>query len=811
MTALALPDLRLHAPELCRHLGEQLDAGNALDAFLLAAGLQQVAEDVVERAPLRLDDAQRVLGGPAARVARAAAAAATVARLRHRGVARWAAQLDPLVSALADAVMVPGAALPTRPAFLERLPRDRALAAAVTRPPTAFRDLEQHPDDLRELARRIAGRAPDGPLLVAGIRTSGSYLGPLLAAALRAEGVDASALSLRPHVHPLRAKRRSLRAARTVVVTDDPPSSGGSIAAVAAQAGRHGARVVLALQLLAGQDELPPALRDHDAVLLGWDEWSLHARLAPAAVAATLARLTGEQVAVERLPGPPAAGRSHHRARYRAGDREFVVEGAGLGYLGAHLLAVERRLGGWVTPALGLQDGLAYREVPPGDTPATGPAVADAVAGYAAARRQRLPLAEDASLRLAGQDPVWEVAANQLAPVFGRTWRPLRMLAVDDLCRRLLRSGTPSLVDGRMAPAAWRSSAGGLVKLHAAERAYSSRNLASSDAAYDVAAAAVAWPELAGEMRDSFARSSGERIDAERWLVLRLVATWAAERDGDLDAAGSRRQRARVLQDYFAEVYLDDLAAPTEGPLCALDLDGVLETNALGVPSLSPASGRALRALRAHGHRVVLATGRSGIDVADRVRAYGLAGGVAEYGAVLVDAAGATRTVATAHAELTDADLDPDYQAILRVRAPRDVDAPAGLRAVRGDDQTDLVPVGVDKATGLAQLTSEPPAFAVGDTEEDLPLLALAALAAVPGHARRLRSDHVLAMRRPYQAGLEQAVGRLIGHAPGGCPACAAAPAERDRRLLLRVLGARERGAPGMAQAAVGLTVGVRR
>jgi hypothetical protein len=145
------------------------------------------------------------------------------------------------------------------------------------------------------------------------------------------------------------------------------------------------------------------------------------------------------------------------------------------------------------------------------------------------------------------------------------------------------------------------------------------------------------------------------------------------------------------------------------------------------------------------------------------------------------------------------------------VRSPRDVAAPEGLRAVRGDDQTDLVPVGVDKASGLRRLTDDPLAFAVGDTEEDLPLLALAALAAVPGHARHLRDGHVRAMRRPYQAGLEQAVGRLLGHAPGGCPLCAAAPSTPERRLLLQVLGARERGAPGMAQAALGLAVGVRR
>jgi hydroxymethylpyrimidine pyrophosphatase-like HAD family hydrolase len=464
--------------------------------------------------------------------------------------------------------------------------------------------------------------------------------------------------------------------------------------------------------------------------------------------------------------------------------------------------------------------------------------VAEAVAGYAAARRTRLPVSEDASAQLAGQDPVWEVAANQLAGVFGRAWRPLRLVAVDRLCRELLASDTPSVVDGRMSPRSWSVSGNRLVKLDAAERAYSSRNLATADAAYDVAGAAVAWPVIADTLRAAFARRTGEEVDEERWLVLRLVAIWAAERDGDMTWAEARRARARVLQDYFAALYLADLPVVADGPLCALDIDGVLETSALGVPALSPASGRALRALRAHGHRVVLASGRSASDVADRVRAYGLAGGVAEYGAVLLDDRGTAEPILPAAAqeavdrgraaleELPGVEIEAAYRASVRawrrdadgLRRALAPDAEAAaltaggvLRAVRGDDQTDLVPVGVDKGAGLRRFADGALALAVGDTVEDLPMLALAELAAVPAHARRLRDGHVRAMRRPYQAGLEQAVAKLLGHAPGGCPACALPPATRERRLLLRALAAPERGRVGMALAAVGLVAGVRR
>lgn len=76
--------------------------------------------------------------------------------------------------------------------------------------------------------------------------------------------------------------------------------------------------------------------------------------------------------------------------------------------------------------------------------------------------------------------------------------------------------------------------------------------------------------------------------------------------------------------------------APADG-LCAFDLDGVLETRWHDFPAITPAGALALRALSRHGFRPVLATGRSLREVQSRCAAYRLAGGVAEYGAVIYD------------------------------------------------------------------------------------------------------------------------------------------------------------------------------
>jgi trehalose-6-phosphatase len=127
------------------------------------------------------------------------------------------------------------------------------------------------------------------------------------------------------------------------------------------------------------------------------------------------------------------------------------------------------------------------------------------------------------------------------------------------------------------------------------------------------------------------------------------------------------------------------------------------------------------------------------------------------------------------------------------------------VRVIHGDEQTDLVPAGIDKGTGLRALSARlglpaELALAFGDTAEDLPMFARAALARAPANAARpVRSSGVRATRHPYQAGLAEAVQELIGHVPGGCPVCVAHEAGSTRQALLRILSARERGTVGMA------------
>lgn len=848
---------------------ERAAADDPLNAFLLAAGLRQVVEDELERDVLHLADVARVLAaghpGLAVGAGRAADVLSAAQRARGPDSARcFEARLGRLVDALAEAVVAgtgsTRALVRDAEGIVESLPA-QGLCEASARLPSCFAAFDQHPDDLRLLTERFLTRQPDGdaPVAVVGVRTSGSYMAPLVAGMLRARGRSALAVTVRPgHGVPTKKRRilrRLLHAGGTVLVIDDPPASGGSLATVATTlerwAPRRGA-VILLLALF--ENVLPPLLTGRAAVLLPYDEWTIHARLEPAAVASTLQRWwgAGQIGTVRRLALDDAAGRGHHAARFATGEGEILVRGAGLGYFGDHAVAVAEALGERVPTVYGAADGLVYGAwLAEQDRRVLSTRDAEPVATYVAQRRDRLPAATDASAAMHGQDAVWEVASMLLARAFGRGWRVMRLAVVDRVMRDLTVSSKPSVVDGAMDPTSWFSANAGetLQKIRADVRAFSNRNLACYDAAYDLAAMAAS-EQIDGEaLRAAFARETGETINEERWLVYQLVAHWAARRDGRIGSWQWERASSRSLQRYMATVYLHGRWVGRQ-EICALDVDGVLETEALGYSGLTPASALSLRALLAHGYLPVLATGRSLPEVRERCAAWGLLGGVAEYGAVvhiaagdrvetLVDAsaAAAVERARRALAARPGVTVGRDHRHVVRAwrrdadgrrtgLSPSDVNAAriaagaAVLRCVPGESQTDLVPAGVNKGDGLRKLLHalgrpderQPLAFAVGDGPEDEAMLAMAAMAAMPAHgARELRARGARKTRRSYQAGLAEAVGRLLGHPPGACSVCAPDDPGATAQAVRAILGAREAGRIGLMRAAVRLAWAGRR
>jgi hypothetical protein len=860
--------------------------GDWLDAALLVAGCGQVIEDHIHGSETLADRVAVHLTGDAAEpagAARAADAVAAARRTAHRRRAEIRRLLAPrdalleLTMDLAAAAVGIGAdadhdALAARvqaavsvgagwPASLDDVP---------LRLPSCFRSFDQHPVDMASLAARYAALHPDRtvPVTVAGIRTSGSYLGPFVAVALTELGFEKVTLvTLRAGERLDPNQAQAVQDARTrVVVVDDPPVSGGSIrdcVRTLEVAGAKRSRITL---LLGMPDGAPVAdvLSGLETVVLPASTWWVPGRLGAAPVAAMAAELlarSGRRLEGELEPaadpvgsapgGAPRTPREHARAAYRArvvaadGTVQpalLLAQGIGVGLFGRHDEAVAARLGHLVPDVLGVSDGVLLQlvaDVPAGERPALDAAAA---AAYVLGRHRALPATVDRAAAMHGRKAAWEVAAMMVGGALGPADQLGRAAVLHSLVRDLLVVDEPSVIDGRMSVDRWlpafRPGEPGrveLVKTEWADGAFSNRDLWSYDPVFDLAAVADELGRPA-EVRAEWERLGGRPVEPARWLLHRLVHAWDQHRLGALPQPAFGRRIGDQLAEHVGEHFLAGLADAT-GPWCALDLDGVLETGVIhGGCAPGIAGGTALRALVAHGYRVIPATGRSIDEVAVRLRSWGLPAGVAEYGTAVVlpddvldlrsaEERAALDRVREFLAARPGVTVDPDYRYAVRawrgpgrgplsaddVRGARDAAGPVELTVVPGEDQNDLVPATASKGAGvraaLARLDpsradlAKPLALAAGDGPADLGMLALAELAVVPAHAGdeiRAAATDAGRVRRSYQAGLAEGVGALLHHRPGSCPRCAVdlPPAEA---ALLTALSVREAGPAGIA------------
>src|SRR5579862_3869000 len=181
-----------------------------------------------------------------------------------------------------------------------------------------------------------------------------------------------------------------------------------------------------------------------------------------------------------------------------------------------------------------------------------------------------------------------------------------RVVVVDRTVKRLLRVRRPCVVDGRTELAQWFRAQGPnrLVKVDWDQGATWNLGLSCCDPIFDLAGVTAASQDraLEAELRRAYEALSGEPVSDERWLLYQL-AQLSSGRDARYESAPSVDVAcARAMQRYFHAAYFDDVALSGDGPLCGIDLDGVLETEHLSFPALTPTSAGALRALLAHGY-----------------------------------------------------------------------------------------------------------------------------------------------------------------------------------------------------------------
>jgi len=915
--------------ELAELLGKELYGPRRIDAFLLAAGMNQILEDHLHRDFAELERISRTLEGVAGRLGRVAArlvrglrATGLAARAvwpRERRLIGWQLEVERAVRLLVAAMQSEDEdAVPDAGAEVESILRRAPglpveLRRSIIRLPTCFRSLDQRPADMQRIVEEFARRHGDREqsILVVGLRTSGSYLAPLYAHFLAQAGyMDVGSATLRPGQpllsHELDRLEQVAARGGMVLLTDDPPKTGSSLARAARAieaTGIPAGSIKLLLPLLSDAQQIPPGLAGYEAFVLPMNRWEIQELLEPDKLRETLSGLlVGREISisdgrerfvvagVERVEpvdlGPRSdlkAGspvRRHVRALIRVTLRAapdgrevehlIYVKGVGLGYFGGHSLVAAQKLHVFFPDLYGVSQGLLFRQwlsesarisdsTPLPELPLT-------IGRYVAARNAAMTATEDKSLRTDGLNPIWQRIADLIGQGFGRQ-RVLFRSALHAAAQRLLEVRNPSVIDGSMAVSQWFATThSDPVKVDYDERAFSNQDtvidqLYSYDAVFDLAAAVAdreleADPEIADYHFDdavlaAYESATGTSVGRERWLLYQLLhlfsqrrfvqSLWHEVREGaipgdgltNLDAAAVMaledrvsRAAAHADQRYLAHTLLGDATSPPTGPLCAIDIDGVLETGWLGYSSATHEGVEAIRRLMRHGYRPIVVTGRSLGEVIDRCRAFGLAGGVAEYGAAIYDH-GAGRVVellepteAAAFAriraglsQMPEIHVDAGYRRIVRAsrisgssRRPLPDEVLERLEveavtAVRGLEQTDLLPAHINKGRGvraLAQLLSRgepiphlPLALAVGDSYADLTMLAEAGASFGPANSdQAVKASGARITSSARQNGLHQAVSAFLDHEPSRCASCRSPQISRDASLLLTAMSA---------------------
>jgi hydroxymethylpyrimidine pyrophosphatase-like HAD family hydrolase len=750
--------------------------------------------------------------------------------------------------------------------FPRRLDRRRL------RIPAAFRTQDLTHFDIIALADKLAAAHPDRrvPVVAVGLRTAGSYFAPLVCARLADAGyVNTSWVTIRPKRDLAAWERATLtdaaRRGGVAAIVDEPPNTGSTVAKAVGLIRSCGFDPDRQWLLVPIHPTLPdwaqgPAvvpLRGVHILTLAPAEWHKSRSLAPEVVERPIAEYlasrgyAGSNVAIS----PEAAAfnaklrdlseeKFHTRlkrvyevqVRHRLGGSEtryVIAKSVGWGWLGYHAFAVAQRLSRFLPPVLGLRDGVLYTEWLPsvGTTDEVGRNhLVRALAGYTATRVKELALERDPSpdLARADQHKGSALLAEALSRAYG--WKPAALLRRPRIRRELTRLSCshPTLIDGKMRPQEWIVCGPDLVKTDFEHHGLGKTELNITDPGYDLADAILQFRLSPDEERaligEYVALSGDARVEARLFLHKLLAGLWTMHGalDNLADARLSPRHRELNEQYLNARTFLtvhttrrcaalcDPAPAVRWGsPLLVLDIDGVLDKLIFGFPSTTAAGIEAMSLIHRHDVAVALDTARTLAEVKEYCAAYGLVGGVAEYGAVVWDGATDRERVLVRDESLEQIDrakaalrripgvfLDEAYRYSIRAHAfERGTTVPLPTLLVRnlladiGADRvafhqtfvdTTILPREIDKGRGLTALLhlagqTGTKTIAVGDSDADLPMFAAAGRSFAPSHLSCRSSARLLGcriMNRPFQPGLLQAV-RSVVHPHGGrCDRC---------------------------------------
>jgi hydroxymethylpyrimidine pyrophosphatase-like HAD family hydrolase/hypoxanthine phosphoribosyltransferase len=538
------------------------------------------------------------------------------------------------------------------------------------------------------------------------------------------------------------------------------------------------------------------------------------------------------------------------RDRSGRSDRRYVLaKSVGWGWLGYHAFVAGERLAKFVPPVLGLRFGMLFTEWRLSSHPAqeTRTDRTDWVgwaASYVAARARTLRLKSDPVPMLTREKrhTGFEYLVANLSRAYGL--KPTVLLASARLRDKLSRIHCPfpALIDAKMRPLEWVDTGSALLKSDFEHHGMGKTEINVTDPAYDLAELILSWNLSSSEedlLLARYIQGSGDTDVRERLFLNKLLA---GMRGMDKALANLRDSRLEHRMREFDRDYMsawNGLIVHTtrfcarlcqkpanpgwRSPLVVMDIDGVLDKQIFGFPSTTMAGIEAVSMLHAHEMPVIVNTARSVREVKEYSRAYGFIGGVAEYGTWIWDALSDREqplidTVDCDQLEILRKQLrtipgvfvSEDYHYIIRaytygggVTKPLPTLLIQGLISQLRPDRlkihqtytdTTIIPKANDKGSGLRQLLTlaghpDLTTLAIGDSEADLPMFAVATRSFAPSHMSARKVATALGCHiadESYQPGL-LSITRKILHTDkvGQCPLCRSVRSSLSRRTEL--------------------------
>lgn len=683
--------------------GWQIDEVST-NIFLLSCGLLNCIDEYLRGPALRLPKrlAVTAAGRVTARLVEAASDKPRSRRQVERWRKSWLASLNDFLSFVVrrqaierENLVKVGREL----AVLLEVPLPPDLQGKRVGTPTPFNRLDLTPGDLLALGDSFVRRFPDRtrPILIVGLRTSGSYYAPLLRALLEAEGFgNVRLLTIEPNkgVGPREKKELERFAARDylALVLDDPPHTSRTVLAaldVVSRAGFTPSKLKFLAATHPAKRTWFAWLPEDSVITLLPEHWHKSGLLNPKAVelrlteyfrsrnfsrVSVLASRSADELNthLQCIPSDERGVRLKRifevQLETPAGEKQtkyVLAKSVGWGWLSYHAFLIGHRLAGYVPPILGLRQGILYAEwipQPVGTLDEKRGAFVEASASYVAARARRLTLKGDttAGIDLKRYNNGVEVLAKALSRAYGPVLTDMLMQPrIGELLRKRPCSHH-ALIDGKMRPDEWIIGPRGILKTDYEHHGMGKAAVNVTDPAYDLADTILSSALSEDEERSlirQYVRQSGDTTVEQRLFMHKLLAgLWTMSEIQD-QLFGS--PRGAVAQSDYHRRFMNAwnfLTVQTarycgtlchqrkdfgwHAPLVVLDIDGVLDRRLFGFPCTTAAGIKSLSLLSAHDYSVALNTARSVAEVKSYCDAYGLSGGIAEHGTYLWDAVG---------------------------------------------------------------------------------------------------------------------------------------------------------------------------